>query len=60
MGESGNAGMVPVKFLALSQALLKAAGSMAQAGLEPSVPVGCRCWEGVGCFQITRSEGKWD
>lgn len=37
MGEVGNAGMIPVKFLALSQALLKAAAFMALAAFDSSV-----------------------
>lgn len=35
-GRGGNVG-IPVQFLALPQALLKAAGCMAQAGFESSV-----------------------
>lgn len=46
MRENGNAGMVPVQFLALSQAQLKAPGFMAQAGLESSVP------QGLGRFRL--------
>lgn len=37
MGGNGNSGIIPVQFLALPQALLKAAGFMAQAALESSV-----------------------
>lgn len=37
MGGNGNSGIIPAQFLALPQALLKAAAFMAQAALESSV-----------------------
>lgn len=37
MGGNGNSGIIPIQFLALPQALLKAAAFMAQAALECSV-----------------------